>query len=147
MWVSWSDVGAVDPESNPVNLESGGSGQDHDVGSLLVWLKCLVLVSPDVHPVTWMVAVRFWRGSGLIKSFQLRPDQPLALRVGGPGGLWDSRQAPKCYAQSHEPRRPPRSQHQCKSKEPLFRPAGTQSLICTREREREFQKHKGFMGL
>lgn len=58
MWVSWSDVGAVDPGSNSVDLESGGSGQDHDVGSLPAWLKCLVLVSPDVHPVTWTIAVR-----------------------------------------------------------------------------------------
>ena len=72
--ISWSDVGVVDPRSNPIDLESSGSGQDHDVGSLPVGLECLVLVSPDVHPVTWMIAMRFWRGSGLIKSFQLRPD-------------------------------------------------------------------------
>ena len=74
VWVSWSDVGVMDPRSNPIDLESSGSGQDHDVGSLPVWLKCLVLVSPDIYPVTWMIAVQFWRRSGLIKSFQLRPD-------------------------------------------------------------------------
>ena len=64
----------MDPRSNPVDLESSGSGQDHDVGSLPVGLECLVLVSPDVHPVTWIIAMWFWRGSSLRKSFQLRPD-------------------------------------------------------------------------
>ena len=44
MWVSWPDVGVVDPGSNPVDLESGGSGQDHGVRSLPARLKCLVLV-------------------------------------------------------------------------------------------------------
>ena len=79
MWISWSDVGAVDPRSNPIDLESSGSGQDHNVGSLPAWLKCLVLMSLDVHPVAWTIAVRFWRGSGLIKSFQPRPDLLMGL--------------------------------------------------------------------
>ena len=40
VWVSWPDVGVVDPGSNPVDLESGGSVQDLDVGSLPARLKC-----------------------------------------------------------------------------------------------------------
>ena len=73
VWVSWPDVGVVDPGSNPVDLESGGSGQDHEVGSLPVRLKGLVLVSPHIHPVTWpiLMGVRGW--PSLIEGPQLRP--------------------------------------------------------------------------
>ena len=42
----------VDQGSNPIDLESSGSGQDPKVGSLRARLKCLVLVSPHIHPVT-----------------------------------------------------------------------------------------------
>ena len=56
-WVRWPDVCVVDPQSNPVNLESFGSGQDHNIVSLPVRLKCLVLVSPHLHPVTWSVGI------------------------------------------------------------------------------------------
>ena len=73
MWVSWPDVGLVDPGSNPVDLESGGSGQDHEVGSLPVRLKCLVLVSPHIHPVTWPISMGVWGWPSLIEGPQLRP--------------------------------------------------------------------------
>ena len=50
MWISRPDVGVVDPGSYSIDLESGGSGQDHDVGSLPARLKYLVLVSPQEGP-------------------------------------------------------------------------------------------------
>ena len=66
-WVSGLDLGVVDPGSNPVDLESDGSGQDHDVRSLPARLKCPVLVSPHVHPVTWPMSMGFWGWPSLIE--------------------------------------------------------------------------------
>ena len=73
VWVSWPDVGLVDPGSNPVDLESGESGQDHDVRSLPARLKCPVLVSLHVHPVTWPISMGVWGWPSLIEGPQLRP--------------------------------------------------------------------------
>ena len=73
MWVSWSDVGVADPGSNPVDLESGGSGQDDDVGSLPARLKCLVLVSPHKHPVTQLISMGIRGWPSLVEGPQLRP--------------------------------------------------------------------------
>ena len=42
------------------------------------------------------------------------------------------------------PRRPPRSQHQCKSEEPLFTLAQAQSLICTNAVARCQRKRASF---
>lgn len=73
MWVSWPDVGVVDPGSNPVDVESGGSGQAHDVGSLPVRLKCVALVFPDVHPIARPVSMGARGWPSLVESPQLRP--------------------------------------------------------------------------
>ena len=71
MWISWPDVGVVDPGSNPIDLESIGSGQDHNVVSLLARLKCLVLVSPHLHPVTWLVSMGTQSLPSLLEGPQL----------------------------------------------------------------------------
>ena len=73
MWVSWPDVGVVDPGSNPVDLESDGSGQELDVGSLPAGLKCLMLVSPDVYPITRPISMGVQGWPSLVEGPQLRP--------------------------------------------------------------------------
>ena len=66
-------MGVVDLGSNPVDLESSGSGQDLDVGSLPAGLERPLLVSPHVHPVTRsiLMGVRGW--PSLAEGPQLRP--------------------------------------------------------------------------
>lgn len=87
MWISWLDVGVVDPGSYSVDLESSGRGQDHNVGSFPARLERLLLVPPHAHPIAWSILMGVRRRPGLVEGPQLRPHPlmgslPSALAAG-----------------------------------------------------------------
>ena len=68
MWISWPDMGVVDPGNYSVDLESGGHGQDHNVGSFPERLECLLFVPLHIHPIAWPIPMGVRRRPGLIEG-------------------------------------------------------------------------------